>query len=201
MTTSTREWELPSGSNSLLPTTVLQSEEGYRNWSTQTKGALEYATLWGVVGGTETLPAMDNDAIALWKRKDGAARTMILRALSPSIATTVDGLTTAHEYWEALETQFSRTSLTSAVTWFRSLISPLQSVHELESYIQAFQDATRHIKSAGFKIPDQISSGLFLSTLIDVDGEPTQWQAFTAKFSLTATTTLNETIADVRNER
>ncbi|PIL28795.1 hypothetical protein GSI_08839 [Ganoderma sinense ZZ0214-1] len=61
--------------------------------------------------------------------------------------------------------------------------------------------AVTHIKAASFDIPDQIAAGLFLSTLVDHEGEPSQWQAYTAKVTLTATTTLNEILADARNER
>ena len=137
----------------------------------------------------------------VWRRMDGAARTLILRALSPSLVSAVDSLGTAHDCWDALETQFSRTSLNSAISWFRSLVTPLSSISNLETHILAFQEAIGHIKSAKFNIPEQIAAGLFLSTLVDRDGEPTQWNAYTAKVSLTTTTTLNETIADVRNER
>ena len=185
----------------MLPADPLSSEQGYRAWAMQMEGALEYATLWQVVSGNQPRPSGDQDAIELWTRRDSAARTMILRALSPSIVTTVDGLGTSHEFWTTLRTQYSRTSLNSAVSWIQSLVTPLGSVHELEAHIQAFQQAIGHIRSSGLNIPEQFVAGIFLSTLRDRDGEPTQWQAYTAKVTLSDTTTLNETIADVRNER
>ncbi|KAI0816002.1 hypothetical protein BC628DRAFT_1424366 [Trametes gibbosa] len=113
----------------------------------------------------------------------------------------VNTLDSARQFWSTLKMQFSRTSITSAVTWFRSLVTPLSSIANLEPHIQAFQEAVAHIKSSGFDIPETISSGLFLSTLVDIEGEQTQWLTFTAKFTLTETTTLNSTLADVRNER
>ncbi|KAL1941168.1 hypothetical protein VTO73DRAFT_7380 [Trametes versicolor] len=199
---STKGWELPSGVNSLVPTRPLENEDGYRAWSMQMQGALEYATLWTVVSGEELAPSSsDTTALSLWKRKDGAARTLIMRNLAADLQSTVNTLDTAMQFWTTLKTQFSRTSLTSAVTWFRSLVTPLSSVHNLEPHIQAYLEAIAHLKSSGFSVPDQMAAGIFLSTLVDIDGEPTQWLAFTAKFSLTDSTTLNSTLADVRNER
>ncbi|PIL28793.1 hypothetical protein GSI_08837 [Ganoderma sinense ZZ0214-1] len=137
-----RVWELPSGINTLVPTQALRNEEDYRGWASEMKGALEYATVWKIVSSTETAPsAQDTDALELWQHKDGAARSMINRAMDRSIAQMVDGLKTAHEYWTTLETQFSRTSLNSAVSWFRSLVTPLSSIHQLEVHIKSFQVA------------------------------------------------------------
>lgn len=152
------------------------------------QGALEYATLWDVVSGDKPTPATtDAIAYALWKRKDGAARTLIMQNLATNLQLTVNTLDSARQFWTTLRTQFSRTSITSAVTWFRSLVTPLSSLANLEPHIQAFQEAIAHIKSSGFNIPETISSGLFLSTLVNVDGEQTQWLTFTAKFTRTRT--------------
>ncbi|OJT02422.1 Copia protein [Trametes pubescens] len=167
---STKGWELPSGVNTLVPPHPLENEDGYRAWSMQMQGALEYTTLWPVVSGEELVPSpTDASALSLWKRKDGAARTLIMRNLAVDLQSTVNTLDTAMQFWATLKTQFSRTSLTSAVTWFRSLVTPLSSIHNLEPHIQAYLEAIAHLKSSSFTVPEHMAAGIFLSTLIDLD--------------------------------
>ncbi|KAI1781816.1 hypothetical protein LXA43DRAFT_1069706 [Ganoderma leucocontextum] len=171
----TSSWELPSGALGMVPQQPLRNEDGYAAWAMQMTGALRYATLWRVTSGAEVCPATDADAIEQWEWRDGAAQTMILRALDPLLHTMLQDQTSSKGYWDTLKQQFSRTSLDSAVTWMRNLTNPLSLLKDMDTHIQSFLNADR-------------------------DGEPSQWLTFTAKFMLQKTTTLNETIADVRNE-
>ena len=187
----------------MLPKEPLQSEEDYREWADLMQGALEYALLWDIVSGAELCPdpSVDPDGAAIWKRKDSSARTLIRRTLSKTVAGAVAGQTTSFGFWTTLRQQYARTSATSTTGWFRLISSTLSSVHKLDDHIRSFQEAHAHLSASGIHLPEQIAAGLFLSSLVDQDGEPTQWSAFTAKFALTTTTTLNEVIAEVRVER
>ncbi|KAL7282593.1 hypothetical protein ACG7TL_004064 [Trametes sanguinea] len=195
-------WELPAGSWGFIPSRPLQNEEGYPEWAIAMEGALTYATLWAVVSGSETMPpASDTARHGLWVRRDGAARAMIIRSLSAGVITQVRALKTAKAYWDTIQQQYSRTSLTSAAIWFRNLVTPLPSIHKLDEHVESYLDAVAHLKSGNFDIPESLAAGIFTSTLVDREGEPSQWNAFTAKLTITSTTTLNEVIAEARNER
>ncbi|KAI0372762.1 hypothetical protein BV20DRAFT_1050631 [Pilatotrama ljubarskyi] len=196
-------WELPSGVNTLLLKESLENEEDYNVWAESIRGALEYATLWDIVSGKTPCPnpAVDPASALLWQRMDVAARSLIQRSLSKSVASAIDKPPTAYDLWIILWQQFSHTSLVSAVSWFCQLVTPLPSIYKADEHIKAFQDALAHLRGAGLQLPEQIVVGIFLSTLVDQAGEPLQWSMYTAKVTLTQQTTLNETVADVRNKR
>ncbi|RPD52215.1 hypothetical protein L227DRAFT_568736, partial [Lentinus tigrinus ALCF2SS1-6] len=89
LSSTARDWELPSGINNLLPKETLANKDGYRAWAVLMQGALDYAMLWDI--------------------KDAAARTLILRTLSQSVMTAVELQTTSQGYWKTLQQQFPRT--------------------------------------------------------------------------------------------
>ncbi|KAL1939017.1 hypothetical protein VTO73DRAFT_10277 [Trametes versicolor] len=194
-------WQLPTGAMGMLPSKPLENEDGYSAWSKGMQAAFDYAGLWELVCNTSSKPEETDATFPSWKRQNAAASSMIIRALDPAIISSIDMSKTAAEQWSALEKQYSRTTISSAVNWFRSLVTPLPSIHSVDTHVRAFQDAVTHLKAAGFPLSEPISAGIFLSTLADAPGEPSQWSAYTAKFTLDKETTLNSVLADVFNER
>src|SRR5919198_15149 len=78
----------------------------YSMWKAMIKGYFMTIDCWGVVNGTQTMPAAAGAAQEAWLTKDSRGMGTILLYCDPVIAVSIESKNSAHEMWTALETSY-----------------------------------------------------------------------------------------------
>lgn len=166
-TTST-PWELPSGVNTFFSTSEgdrLTNENDYYVWSVRMRRSYQFCELWEVVSGIRPRPSPGASDEREWLKMDNAAIALLLKCIDSVLVTKVASLATSHEAWSALQDEFSQTGSGSLMLWFRRLTKQFVSGSDINTHVNDFNTAVRHLANADFVIESYISAAILLSTL------------------------------------
>lgn len=90
------------------------------------RNAFESCDMWGVVGGSETIPAdATTSQYQIWKKKDSLGKVMITQCVKSDLVIKVAHANTSHESWNMFATEYSQTGSRSIMLWFWQLTKQL----------------------------------------------------------------------------
>ncbi|KAF9013567.1 hypothetical protein BDZ89DRAFT_1046786 [Hymenopellis radicata] len=193
------DWDLTRGLAQLFPSesaAVLVGEKNFTVWSTMFMQAAATAECDGILTAEIKLPAADKAKQRRWRRADNFLRSMLLKCVAPELSIKVTGKNAATA-WHALQNEYSQKDAGSVMIWFRRMCDKLELGGDLEAHIIGFQEAVQKLALTGLEIPTNYTAAFLAASLPAEPDEQTSFYTWISAFKFSATTTLDNTIADL----
>jgi hypothetical protein len=141
----------------------------FQIWSSQLKLILRNRELWGIVDGTETIPAQsDATAHKDWKKRELDALTQILLTLEPEPYTAVIAIESPKEAWNSLVDRYQETGLHIVVPQLIAIFQTKLSDEEpLETQINSLVERWCILTTNGIRLDEGVIAIAIVTALPD----------------------------------
>ena len=168
----------------------LEGSHNYLAWKMQFVNLLRGHDMVGFIDGSETCPLKNltdgslNPAYVVWQKKDICLIGWILASLSEKLVSTIYGLETSKQVWNALQTRFSSQSRSRIAHLKRQLQMLTQGSKTCSEYLDNAKNLADQLAAAGKPVDDQDLISFLLG------GLQTSYTPFVTSFNFASRDTL-----------